>query len=188
MSRRGDRSGNRRGAGRARRLRRPPRGTARRRLARRPAHDDEAVVARDGEPAAAERLADASQSASQYRRRGNVKDLLDAQRKAFAERPPGYAARIDALRRLEAALLKRENDIVAAISRDFGGRSAEETRSLELFPLILEIRHARRNLGRWMKPARAPVAWPFWPARAAIHYRPLGVVGIVSPWNYPFYL
>ena len=117
-----------------------------------------------------------------------MKELLDAQRIAFAQHPPGYSERVDALRRLEGALLKRQDDIVDAVSRDFGGRPAEETRALELFPLLLEIRHACRNLKRWMAPRRAPVAWPFWPAKATINYRPLGVVGILSPWNYPIYL
>jgi coniferyl-aldehyde dehydrogenase len=117
-----------------------------------------------------------------------VRDLLDAQRTAFTQHPPGYSERVDALRKLEGALLKHEDDIVAAVSRDFGGRSAEETRALELFPLLLEIRHACRNLRRWMSPRRAPVAWPFRPAQASIVYRPLGVIGILCPWNYPVYL
>lgn len=117
-----------------------------------------------------------------------MRDLLDAQRNAFARHPPGYAERLDALRRLESALLTRQDDIVAAVSRDFGGRAAEETRALELFPLLLEIRHACRHLKRWMAPRRAPVAWPFWPARASVVYQPLGVAGILAPWNYPIFL
>ena len=117
-----------------------------------------------------------------------MRDLLDAQRSAFARQPPGYAERLDALRRLEAALLARQDDIVAAVSRDFGGRAAEETRALELFPLLLEIRHACRQLKGWMAPRRVPVAWPFWPARARVVYRPLGVAGILAPWNYPIFL
>ena len=117
-----------------------------------------------------------------------MRDLLDAQRSAFARQPPGYGERLDALRRLEAALLKRQDDIVAAVSADFGGRAAEETRALELFPLLLEIRHACRHLKRWMASRRAPVAWPFWPAKSAVVYQPRGVVGILAPWNYPVFL
>ena len=117
-----------------------------------------------------------------------LRDLLDAQRIAFTRHQPGYAERLDALRRLERALLKRQDDIAAAVSLDFGGRPAEETRALELFPLLLEIRHACRHLQRWMAPRRAPVPWPFWPANAAVVHQPLGVVGILSPWNYPVFL
>jgi coniferyl-aldehyde dehydrogenase len=114
--------------------------------------------------------------------------LFEAQRKAFAADPPSYERRIDALRALEGAIVARQNDLAAAAAQDFGGRPAEETLALELAPLINEIRHARRNLKRWMSPQRVGVGWQFWPASARIVYQPLGVVGILSPWNYPFFL
>jgi coniferyl-aldehyde dehydrogenase len=74
------------------------------------------------------------------------------------------------------------------VSADFGGRAAEETLALELFPLLNEIRQARRHLKRWMKPRRAHAQWQFWPGRGRILYQPLGVVGILSTWNYPIFL
>ena len=117
-----------------------------------------------------------------------VRDLFEAQRKAFAANPPDYAQRLDALRALEGALSKRRHDIAAAVATDFGGRPAEETFALELFPLLNEIRYACRNLKRWMKPQRSPVQWQFWPATARTLYQPLGVIGIVSTWNYPLFL
>lgn len=117
-----------------------------------------------------------------------MRDLFEAQRRAFATSPPRYAQRVDALRALGESLSKRRHDIAAAIAEDFGGRPAEETFALELFPLLNEIRHACRNLKSWMKPRRAPVQWQFWPATARILYQPLGVVGILAPWNYPFFL
>lgn len=113
---------------------------------------------------------------------------LEAQRTAFRKSPPGHRERVDALRRLEQALLKHKDDIIAAISQDFGGRPAEETLTLELFPVLNEIRHALGHLKRWMEPQRAPVAWQFWPGRARVIYQPLGVVGIIAPWNYPVFL
>jgi len=119
---------------------------------------------------------------------GNVRSLFEAQRRAFATTPPRYAQRLDALRGLEASLMKRRQEIAAAIAQDFGGRPAEETFALELFPLLNEIRHAYRNLKRWMAPQRAAVQWQFWPASARIVHQPLGVVGILSPWNCPFFL
>jgi coniferyl-aldehyde dehydrogenase len=122
------------------------------------------------------------------RRGGHATALFDAQRRAFADHPPRYEQRLDALGALEAALGTRRQEIAAAVSEDFGGRPAEETFALELFPLLNEIRHARRNLKRWMAPQRAPVPWPFQPATARIVYQPLGVVGILSPWNCPLFL
>ncbi len=117
-----------------------------------------------------------------------LRALVNAQRTAFAAQPPRYADRLDALRVLERALVTRQDDLIATVSHDFGGRAAEETLALELFPLLNEIRHACRNLKHWMKPRRASVQWHFWPAKARIVYRPLGVVGILSAWNYPFFL
>jgi len=113
---------------------------------------------------------------------------LTAQRDAFNRHVPDYHERVRALDALERRLLERQSGIEAAVSRDFGGRSPFETLALELFPLVNEIRHARRHLARWMAPRRAAVQWQFRPASARVQYRPLGVVGIVSPWNYPLFL
>jgi coniferyl-aldehyde dehydrogenase len=113
---------------------------------------------------------------------------LNAQRAAFRKRSPGFEERKGALRRLEQSLLKHKSDIIDAISQDFGGRAAEETLTLELFPVLNEIRHAVRHLRSWMEPCRTPVSWQFWPGRAKVIYRALGVVGIISPWNYPVFL
>jgi coniferyl-aldehyde dehydrogenase len=117
-----------------------------------------------------------------------LRERLEAQRTAFRKSPPGRRERVDALRRLEQALLKHKDDLIAAISQDFGGRPGEETVTLELFPVLNEIRHALRHLKRWMEPRRAPVEWQFWPGRARVIYQPRGVVGIIAPWNYPVFL
>jgi coniferyl-aldehyde dehydrogenase len=95
------------------------------------------------------------------------------------------AARLDAL----AALVHDNAErFVEAISTDFGHRSAHETRLLELFPSLESIRHNRAHFGAWMKPQRkAPSIW-FRPGRAQIVPQPLGVVGIIVPWNYPLFL
>src|SRR4051812_33075116 len=116
------------------------------------------------------------------------RQLFDAQKAAFARTTRSYAQRLDALVRLEASLRARRHDLAAAVAADFGGRAAEETLALELFPLLNEIRYARRHLKRWMAPQRAPVQWQFRPATARILHQPLGVVGILSPWNCPFFL
>jgi coniferyl-aldehyde dehydrogenase len=118
----------------------------------------------------------------------DLQTLLHAQRSAFAANPPAYSDRMNALQKLEAALLSRQAGIIAAISEDFGGRAAEETLALELFPLLGEIRYARRHLKQWMAPRRAKVQWAFQPGRARVFHEPLGVVGILSSWNFPLFL
>ncbi|MCK6424817.1 MAG: coniferyl aldehyde dehydrogenase [Burkholderiaceae bacterium] len=88
-----------------------------------------------------------------------------------------------------AALLREQPEAwVQAIDADFGHRSAHETRLAELFPATQAVRHARRHLGRWMRPRAVAPAWWFRPGRARLIPQPLGVVGIVVPWNYPLLL
>ncbi len=120
--------------------------------------------------------------------RAALASCFDAQRAAFRRNVPDYAARLNALRALERALMKQQDAIAHAISEDFGGRAAEETIALELVPTLGEIRYAIANLRRWMQPRRVPVSWQFWPGRAEVLYQPLGVVGILSAWNYPLFL
>jgi coniferyl-aldehyde dehydrogenase len=77
---------------------------------------------------------------------------------------------------------------ITAIAADFGHRSAHETRLLEVFPSLEAIRHNRSHVGAWMKPQKkSPSIW-FRPGRARIIAQPLGVVGIIVPWNYPLFL
>lgn len=92
------------------------------------------------------------------------------------------------LARLEAGLIAAQDEIVAAIATDFGRRAAEETLLGEVLGTVRAIRHARRHLHGWARPRRVATGLPFWPARARIVPQPLGVVGIVAPWNYPLLL
>ncbi len=80
------------------------------------------------------------------------------------------------------------DDIAAAIGEDFGHRSPHETRILELFPSLQAAKHARARVTRWMRPERKPVALWFRPGRARVVKQPLGVIGVIVPWNYPLFL
>lgn len=97
-------------------------------------------------------------------------------------------ARRELLRRLETAVLAGKETIVRAADADFGGRAREETLFGEVIGVVDMLRHAVRHLERWARPRRVPVGLPFWPARARIVPQPLGVVGVMSPWNYPLLL
>ncbi|MDO5604814.1 MAG: coniferyl aldehyde dehydrogenase [Paracoccus sp. (in: a-proteobacteria)] len=114
---------------------------------------------------------------------------LEVQRAAFrADMMPGAALRIDRLNRLGALLEQNAADLAQAISQDFGHRSTHETRLAELLILGGTIRHAKRHLKRWMAQRSAPTALHFRPGRNRLIRQPLGVVGIVAPWNYPLQL
>jgi coniferyl-aldehyde dehydrogenase len=92
------------------------------------------------------------------------------------------------LTRLQAALMGHETSLLDALQKDFGHRTHEESRLLELVPLIGEIKHAKRHLAKWMKPSKRKVHISTLPASAQVFYQPKGVVGIISPWNYPVLL
>ena len=123
---------------------------------------------------------------------GSIDDLdaiLARQRAAFlAAEPPTLEDRRHDLARLARAIKENSGRIAEVISADFGNRSRHESLIAEVFPVLASIRHACSHLRRWMKPKRVSVSLEFMPARARILYQPLGVVGIISPWNYPFQL
>ena len=111
------------------------------------------------------------------------------QRSAFAANPmPSAEQRIQWLKSLSELLTQQQDALVAAISTDFSNRSADETLLAELLPTVQGIRYARKRLRRWMKPSRRHVGLAFMPASARVIYQPLGVVGIIVPWNYPLFL
>lgn len=115
--------------------------------------------------------------------------LFAAQRQASRSgAAPSAAARREALTTLEDMVRAHLPEIAQAIAEDFGGRAIAETELLEVVPLLNAARHARRHLARWMRPERRRVGWQFLPARAYVRHEPLGVIGILSPWNYPLLL
>lgn len=99
-------------------------------------------------------------------------------------RPDEQQRRADLLR-LRTAFKASLPQMTEAISRDFGHRSAHESMLAEAMIVLKEIDHCLRKLKRWMRPQRRKAGWQFWPAKAEIRFVPLGVVGILSPWNYP---
>jgi coniferyl-aldehyde dehydrogenase len=115
--------------------------------------------------------------------------LYERQREAFLkDMAPSHATRTDRLDRFAAAVERHASRFVEVISEDFGHRSAFETQGADIGAILSMIRHTRRHLVRWMKPRRVPTAPAFWPGSSRIVRQPLGVVGIISPWNYPLYL
>jgi coniferyl-aldehyde dehydrogenase len=92
------------------------------------------------------------------------------------------------LRALLEQVVRHQAAFAAAISADFGHRATVETELGEILMVVNGIKHARRNLGRWMRPQHRSVAWQFRPGNARVLHQPLGVIGIIAPWNYPVQL
>ncbi len=99
-----------------------------------------------------------------------------------------WTTRVEQLDNLEALLRDTQDELAKAISVDFGYRSPSETQFAELFPSFTGISHAKKNGKSWMKTRRAPISALYLPAHNEIQPQPLGVVGIMVPWNYPLYL
>ena len=116
-------------------------------------------------------------------------EMFTRQKVAFQKQPmPSATQRRAHLTALRKALVRYRDPLVAAVDEDFGGRSPDETLIAEMFPSIEGIKYAAARVRRWMRPARRRVHVMFQPARARVVYQPLGVVGIIAPWNYPLFL
>jgi coniferyl-aldehyde dehydrogenase len=117
-----------------------------------------------------------------------LQTMLQAQREAFSRGAPDYQGRMRALAALRDGIRARQEELLQAVSADFGGRAHEETLILELFPLYDQIRHARRHLKGWMQRRRVGSTWFLQPSHAFYQYQPLGVVGVIGAWNYQLLL
>lgn len=115
-----------------------------------------------------------------------LRAIVERQRSAFMhDGPPSLADRRGSLTKLKQVLLDRREDFVQAVSADFGHRSRQETSLFDVASVVEGINYLHRNLGRWTKPERRRVSLSFQPASNYVLYQPLGVIGIISPWNYP---
>jgi coniferyl-aldehyde dehydrogenase len=111
---------------------------------------------------------------------------LALQRAAFLrDGPPTLKQRRANLVKLKEAILARRDAFVASLDADFGHRARQESLMLDLGTTVGAINYLHSNLRRFMRPERRHVAAIFKPAAAKVVYQPLGVVGIVSPWNFP---
>lgn len=117
--------------------------------------------------------------------------LLRRQREDFlADGPPGATIRRDRLDRAIAMLVDNREAICDALAEDFGHRSRHQSLISDVFASVEALKHARRRVRRWMRPERRRPQFPLGllGARARVHYQPLGVVGVVAPWNFPVLL
>ena len=133
------------------------------------------------------RIASASHGAAAHHAElnGLLAKMRAAQRKQGA---PDYDTRIEHLDKLERTIISRKHDIAKAIGMDFGVRSKHESLIAEVMVVVNAIKYARAHLHEWMETEPREVSWMFLPARAEIIMQPLGVIGIISPWNYPVQL
>jgi coniferyl-aldehyde dehydrogenase len=119
-----------------------------------------------------------------------LRERFDAQRRAYLSDPvPAYRARLADLDSLTRLLKENREELVAAINADYGNRSEFETLFAEYFVVLENIADIRRHLRKWMRPQRRHVDFITYPlARNRVIPQPLGVVGVIVPWNFPLNL
>lgn len=132
---------------------------------------------------AAENVIEINHTANQLRA------SLAKMRAAYNQAPaPSRQERIERLSRLHAAVLEYKDRLIETVDRDFDGRAEAETLMMEILPVLEGIRYNKKHLGKWMQQSRRHVPLMLFGTSAKVHYQPLGVVGIVVPWNFPLFL
>jgi coniferyl-aldehyde dehydrogenase len=119
--------------------------------------------------------------------RAHLEQVLQCQRDAHLLHPyPCLAERRQDLLKLQAFVRDNAEAIADAIHADYGHRSRHETMFAEVVPVIQGVKHALKHLAEWMRPQKRGVDWlNFFGVKNRVLPQPLGVIGIIVPWNFP---
>ena len=101
---------------------------------------------------------------------------------------PSAEKRIERLDRCIGLLVEHRSAIEDALNADFGSRSRDATAFTDVAASIGPLKHARDSLRKWMKPEKRKTSPPIlalFGAKAQVRFQPKGVVGVISPWNFP---
>ncbi|GGB67910.1 coniferyl aldehyde dehydrogenase [Shewanella inventionis] len=119
----------------------------------------------------------------------SLAQLLDLQRSRYLSNPaPSYESRVKKLTQLKLALLDNQQAIINALNQDYGHRSSNDTVISDILPCINNINYTIKHLKSWMKPSRRHAGMLLSPSKVSVQYQPLGVIGIIVPWNFPIML
>ncbi|RJY10167.1 coniferyl aldehyde dehydrogenase [Aurantiacibacter aquimixticola] len=117
-----------------------------------------------------------------------LKPMLEAQRKAFVEaRPEPLSARRDRLDRVIALLADNDQALCDAMNADYGNRSTVQSMLTDVLVSIRFAKYCRDKIAHWSRPDGRSVQFPLGllGGKAEVRYEPKGVIGIISPWNFP---
>lgn len=134
-------------------------------------------------------MTDAAIDLVQHSQQQKLEQVFTAQQEAFRQNTyPDVDERVENLKRLKQALLKHKKSLAQALSEDFLHRSETDTLLADVMPTVQGINYAIKKLKSWVKTDKRHVPLIFQPAQLRVEYQPLGVIGIIVPWNYPVFL
>ena len=118
-----------------------------------------------------------------------MQQQLRQQQIAFLATPmPLLDHRLSQLDKLKTALLNHQQALCEALHQDYGHRSQYDTLISDILPCLQQIKYTKKRLKKWLKPSKRHTGLLLAPAKVQVEYQPLGVVGIMVPWNFPVML
>ncbi|WP_047042446.1 coniferyl aldehyde dehydrogenase [Vibrio mexicanus] len=115
--------------------------------------------------------------------------LFDASKARYRAEPyPDYDHRIAMLTQLKRSLIEHQQALISALNSDYGYRSEFDSTICDLMPSVSHINYTKKKLAKWMKPSKRHAGLMLSPSKLRVEYQPLGVVGVIVPWNFPIVL
>ena len=120
---------------------------------------------------------------------GSLRSQFNELKHSFEDTPYlPIEQRLALLKQVRANIVTLEQDLIAAVSKDFGYRTAFDTLVGDILPTMQGLAHIIKKLPRWSKPSHRSAGLSLWPSKVSVTYQPIGVVGVIAPWNYPIQL
>ena len=118
-----------------------------------------------------------------------MQQQLRQQQTAFLASPmPLLDHRLHQLNKLKTALLNHQQALCEALHQDYGHRSQYDTLISDILPCLQQLKYTKKSLKKWLKPSKRHAGLLLAPAKVRVEYQPLGVIGIMVPWNFPVML
>ncbi|WP_260260561.1 coniferyl aldehyde dehydrogenase [Vibrio intestinalis] len=118
-----------------------------------------------------------------------LQQLFEQKVKQFQSEPNSkIELRLERLELLKQAILQYKDELVDALGQDYGFRNSFESLICDIVPSVDHINFTQKRLKKWAKPSKRQSGLLLSPSKVKVVYQPLGVVGVIVPWNFPVFL